>query len=209
MDINSGLLVHLPFEGNGDDASGNGRNFTASGTPTYETGKLGQAARVTWTNNLHFGTPTWFSGRTAYTVAAWLYDTGFVAGSAAISWGTASAGASTVIYPFDTDSGNGLRIFNKNVSAAVNINTGYPTVNAWNHFAMVVSASVAKIYIDGRVRAIVPGNFSTDASLTDIMVGSYHNSNQTYTGLIDELKIYSRALRANDVRALALSRRDA
>jgi hypothetical protein len=204
-DLVTGLLARLPFEQTPNDVSGNARHFTSVGTPTYETDRQigAHSARVTFINNIHYPTPTWFSGLSAYTVACWVKCTTPVAGSAVLSWGTADANQSTVIYPFDTSGGDGIRIFNKGDSGAFNINTGEPEEAGWHHIMLVViSTSSAELYIDNVLAASSGGNFSTNASLTDIMCGSYHNSAQPYTGLIDDLWIFSRALPTEDRAAL-------
>ena len=45
--ITNALLVHLTFDGNYNDTSGNSLNGTAQGAPTFVPGKIGQAVSVT------------------------------------------------------------------------------------------------------------------------------------------------------------------
>src|ERR1041385_8300825 len=45
--VTNGLAVHLTFDGNYNDTSGNGINGTAVGGPTFVAGQIGQAVSVT------------------------------------------------------------------------------------------------------------------------------------------------------------------
>lgn len=47
VDFNDGLIVHLPFDGNADDASENGYHGTISGAPQFQDGKFRQALEFT------------------------------------------------------------------------------------------------------------------------------------------------------------------
>ena len=85
-------------------------------------------------------------------------------------------------------------------SAAGNLNN-----NTWRHYAFVRESNVLKIYIDGTLdasQAVPPQDVSSTAHL---YLGANHvdQTKQNYVGLMDELRIYNRALSGPEVSTLA------
>ncbi len=80
-----------------------------------------------------------------------------------------------------------------------------PTVNAWNHFAITISRTEASVYINGKVArtSTVAGGVNWDGcDVLSIMSGFPrftewgHASDES---IMDELRLYNRALSANDI----------
>ncbi len=74
---------------------------------------------------------------------------------------------------------------------------------AWHHIACSVSGSSVQIYIDG---AAIPMTATTvnaiQAGSTNVSMGRMTGSSGYFTGTLDEVRVYNRALTAADVRAL-------
>ena len=91
------------------------------------------------------------------------------------------------------------------------INSTGPT-NTWYHLTVVASASNVQIYINGKLVASGPRTNLLGYSIgdTDTMIGSalsyaptlINGSWQPCLGLIDDVRIYNRALSAAEVQAL-------
>lgn len=203
-DITSNLAVHLRLESNGTDSSGNGRNFTMTGTVPHSAGRIGNGCTPTATNYYNFTNPTWLDSKSAFTVAFWCKAASYASSPAAVSFGTAAAGGSTVIYPFDSASGGGAKVFSNGVSFPFLIGGGNPATGSWQFLCYVVeSTSSAKLYLNnGAPATYTAASLATAASQTHFRIGHYHNGGQAYNGEIDEVRVYTRALDASDVAAL-------
>jgi len=80
-------------------------------------------------------------------------------------------------------------------------------VNTWRHYVVTIASGVPKIYVDGEVQTIdsVYNSSGLQTSLhnsvSNIFVGRYANNNDTnWNGLIDEVKIYNRALSLSEIQ---------
>jgi hypothetical protein len=91
--------------------------------------------------------------------------------------------------------------------SATMIDSGSLTLSQWTHFAAIRNASGSELYRDGiRVATGSAGTISASANLllfgTDFQPGAGRHLN----GLIDDIRIYSRRLSANEIRILASRR---
>jgi hypothetical protein len=144
------------------------------------------------------------SGSKARTVAAWIKtdDAGvqFIA-----SWGKEAIGRRWLFY------------INNSGNLYVSVYRGYmKTTNldlrdgAWHHVAVVLphgSSNVedVKLYVSGQEQtstSFKSREISTAGS-TDVTIGVNLSSDKYFDGLIDDVRIYSRALDANEITTLA------
>ncbi|MHC4740413.1 MAG: LamG domain-containing protein, partial [Planctomycetota bacterium] len=77
----------------------------------------------------------------------------------------------------------------------------YPSLNEWVHFGHVHDGTDTKIYANGDVILDVPRTLIT-ASAEPFQIGCYGWQNDYFDGLIDDLRLYNRALSAKEVRIL-------
>jgi YVTN family beta-propeller protein len=70
----------------------------------------------------------------------------------------------------------------------------------WHHIALVFTraTNTVQLYVDGTLRSTATKNLPADNPAHLFMIGNLHGSN-TFSGLIDEVRIYSRALTAAEV----------
>lgn len=210
-DILSNLLYHYKFQ---DDLTNSGSigsagNLTLTGTMPYVTGKLGKGCTPSSTNYGNLANPPSLSSLSAWTISFWCYDTGYAINEAALSIGTNANAGSIIFYPYDTDTGNGIKIYANGTAATFNLESSpfKPAANSWQHVALVVrSASLAELYINGVLEATNTTNsHALAASLTHLRVGHYANAVQSYSGNLDDLRIYDRDLSAEDIADLFLA----
>ncbi len=146
------------------------------------------------------------TGLAPRTVAAWIKTstTGEV-----VTWGTASAGEKWVFRVQDTNGQDG--------AIRVEVGGGYIVGktdvrdDVWHHVAAVLEegdsdVSDVKLYVDGveetPYSAVSPETINT-ASGADVKIGVFSGSNRYFNGLIDDVRIYNRALSPEESAALA------
>lgn len=79
--------------------------------------------------------------------------------------------------------------------------SSYPTSGAtWIHIAGVYNGFRMKIYIDGRLEKTIAGPLSIASNTDALEIGGFDNS-EYFSGGIDEIKIYNRALSDSEVLA--------
>ncbi|MHC4630127.1 MAG: LamG-like jellyroll fold domain-containing protein, partial [Planctomycetota bacterium] len=199
------LVAHYEFEGTASDSSGNGLHGTAMGDPAFVAGKIGQAISLDGFNN--FVEITGYKGilgPNAVTVTAWINTTAIETG-AIVGWG---ANADGQRFGFRVnDSRIRMEHAGGNVQGDTSVNDG-----GWHHVAVTVQASATIsypdviLYIDGidDTRASTdPDAFNLTAD-QDVRIGSRpSNNDRFFMGLIDDVRIYDRALTPEEIAWLA------
>ena len=225
-----GLVGYWPMdEGSGSstiDASGNGNVGTwvgtASGTNStyYTQGKVGAGAGVFdgSSNDDHISLPSAsLSPTSAWTISAWVQPTGSAASSGVIFSKWESSNGIYVNYQFDIGLGGGhdLRLHvgaSPSGSGGVTYITGNTTMTLgqWYHVVGVFDGATQKlsVYVNGLSDATpVSTTFSQCATNTaNPYIGAFNfpwsNYQNAFTGSIDDLRIYNRALSAAEIQAL-------
>jgi len=203
------LDAHYLFDGNLLDSSGNNRNGDPCGVVAYTAGVAGQAIELRGTSNSSFVNVPGYAGVTgtqSRTVCAWIktHLTGEMA-----SWGQNVAGQKWL---FRVQESNGV------IGAIrIEVNGGYVVGttdlrdNQWHHVAAVLTddgspnANEIELYVDG-VREVLsasdgePINTAADGVLR---IGESPWHTRPFTGLIDDLRVYSRAISQAELANLA------
>lgn len=209
-----GLFAYWKFdEGSGfiaGDSSGNGKDGIIDGA-TWTTGKIGDALSFDGFDDW-VDVPDDISTK-HITLEAWIYPTGFDdgpgdQGNAIIQRSTGGAGA-----PGDRSWSWRLRIMPRSHLAqfqAAGPNTGVGSVvaptalvqNRWYHLAATYDGNVMKIYVDGEVKATnsnLDGPLET-YHLIPVAIGCLEGWGlQHFQGIIDEVRVYGRALASEEV----------
>lgn len=68
--------------------------------------------------------------------------------------------------------------------------------NAWHHLAVVYSSGKGKIYLDGRLRK------SLSSGTYRVPRGAGLSIGRSFTGMVDEVAVFNRALSENEIRSL-------
>jgi len=201
----TGLQAHYEFEGNTNDSSGNARNGTAMGSPTFVAGKIGQAINLRGLNDyVEITGYKGILGPNAVTVTAWVktvsMDTGAIVG-----WGPNIAGER---FGFRVDVGR-LRLEHQggNIQGDTLVNDG-----GWHHVAVTVqeNATISYpeviLYLDGTddTRPTTdPDAFNLTAG-EDVSIGRRpSNNDRFFLGQIDDIRIYERALSPEEIAGSA------
>jgi hypothetical protein len=212
-DINSGLVAYYPFNGNANDASGNGNNGTVYGA-AYETYGAGQTA-------LHFsGTAATYvvvprsaslEPQDAITISLWcqgIPGTGQQYGtilrkadncSEGYYIRTADSNSSGIPETFRLDLSNPCAGGSSSV-VAFTTSTGL----SWQHLVATYSSNDGlRTYVNGVLVSQAPPMGQLLHS-GDLFIGgaTVHDQDGGFNGLINEVRIYNRALSASEIQLL-------
>lgn len=199
----SELVGYWKFnETSGDavDSSGNLPNLTNSNV-TYGAGQYGNAAYFNGSTSFFVGTGPDLNGQ-SFTFSAWLWR---------------DAGGGQEIY-FSQGSGDGthnnlhLRVYDDGLMRFGFLNNdldapaGTFVMGQWNHVVLTYDATTnaRKIYLNGGAAKASDTSVSDFIGNTDLNIGRWirNGGDQYWTGRIDDLKIYNRALTDEEVADL-------
>jgi hypothetical protein len=220
QDITSGLEAYFPFDDfNGAqamDVSGKNRHAEVlAGTPLLGGGKIGNGIFFDGASDLIIPGYKGISGNAPRTVSYWTQGTSS-GNQAAVGWGTSAAPNGQKWHVrYNDNAANGVvgaprtEIQGSFIIATTPVNDGQ-----WHHVVSVFSGTYMQDtihYVNGveEVRSGIGNetivvNTLTDDTTTDVTIGS-RLQGTTYNRLIgslDDVRIYSRALSAEDVQAL-------
>ncbi|MFX0200423.1 MAG: LamG domain-containing protein [Candidatus Hodarchaeota archaeon] len=222
-DLSDGLVAYYPFSGNANDASGNGHDGTVFGA-TLTTDRLGNPnsafnfdgiddyINVAYSPDFQLST---------FTIAAWnnpsidlspktsgIVSRGedFISDQAAFILGVAEASSpwANGAYLYYEDNGDDDFHFGTDY---------YPPVGSWTHLAATrLSNGQVNIYVNGNLLSHWHSTPEpTTQCFQDLVIGAFWSSPTLYDqelkaffpGAIDEVRIYNRALSAEEIAELA------
>jgi len=211
--VNVGLAGYWRFDEGGGISAGDSTGLAGAGVlvngPVWTSGRLGQAiafdgvddsVQITSTNNLD-----------AYpiTVAAWIKTAATTGVSGIVSKGVAGTGDGYAVY---LNGGNLCATFSRNATNGIDDGSGCPMAtggyadNQWHQVAFVVDASGGRLYVDGVSRATRAWTGTPGAPTTTLplQVGRYESvpAPQFLAGVVDDVRIYGRALSASEAMEL-------
>ena len=212
------LQLQYNFDNNTNDVSSYGRNLSTTGsfTPTYENNFKGNASSALTASgvsgdHLITGYPG-IGGTNNRSITAWFKTTG-TAREPIVSYGENSSGKM-----FNVMIDNGVPRVEGGASSLKTTNTGLNDDN-WHHIAVTYDSadgtflSDVKIYIDGILstnEADAGASFgsetttiNTDSTTNFLKIGSEVYASYAFDGAIDDVRIYSKALTASEVKEVA------
>ena len=184
------LEVALTFEtGTAVDSSGKGRNGTVGGTVTEAPGAFpfSKALRFNGSQSVVL-TPASYSNPAAWTVMAWVRRDSATGRYEAIVQTGSSTDAALYVYPAG-DLG---------YWPIVHGGPGVP-VGVWTHTAATYDGSNIRVYQNGDLVATGGGAGAYNMQVTRVG-GHSAGDGETFLGLIDEVRVYSRAMSQEEIR---------
>lgn len=190
------------------DRSGQGNNGTLTNGPTIIEGKVGQALNFDGTNDsVTLADSSAFDFWGTGTVCGWFYTTQNLTGKGMISHtDSVSPGTYKWIAGYISSNGGTLSSYVRVGGVAYNASTGPGTAgyyaNAWHHTCLTFDRTLSS----GRLKVYVDGAFGNSANAVDgdvdtgdlPQIGKWGASNY-FPGIIDEIRIYNRALSSSEV----------
>lgn len=206
---NNGLVGYWPMEeGAGtqvNDFSGNRNNGTINNSLIlWKNGKLGSALQFDSSTQVGVAIPNsqFLNPTNAITVSAWIYPTSWPGNNRIIQ-----KGSTDNQYRFTAE--GGLLKFEVYTGSAKAVTTALPAVNKWTHVVGVYDSVNVKIYVDGNLMnslaSVDPIIATTDQLVIGCKLSAVCATNDGFNGKIDDVRIYNRALSADEVAALSRS----
>ena len=208
------LIGYWPFDGDTQaeqmqDLSGNGNHVASDGTISID-GKINEARDFGDANDYGYvdigSSPVFDADET--TIEAWFEPKSYATG-------IGEDEARTIIWNGDCTGGHDpywvLVNVDGHLEARMDYETPYQhqvitsdnalTLNTWHHFALSISAAETKLYIDSALQTeIITGAGSTCKGTNYIAIGRSMWHWNAFDGLIDEVKIYDRALDSDEIK---------
>ena len=186
-----GGVALYQLNGDATDVSGN-YNGTATNV-TYGTGVFGQAG-VFNGSRIEANNVTGFpSGNAARSVSVWVKMESAPITGAILMWGTSASNQAFVLYPNYTE----LTI----ATYGAPVYTGYNfTLNQWTHIVVTHDGTTTKVYADNVL--VDSFTYTYNTATNSFVIGNVAWAEEPFHGSIDQVRIFSRALRPYEIEAL-------
>lgn len=204
----NGLVLHYPFDGNANDATGRGNDGSEYGGVTYVAGKIGQAARFDGRNDFirKDNPPILQELDAVFTVSFWIMPEG---------------NQNSGVIDIAQENRETWEIYHRNQQVGFAQNwrrpeseefpqsevfphTASTPLNIWTHVALVYQNQQLVVYQNGT--KLAEGGFSTNPIIDGsewIEVGlNAAGGDEYFKGQIDEIRIYNRALTDSEIQLL-------
>jgi hypothetical protein len=190
----TGLLLYYPFDGTAADLGSSGIGGTITGAPQFVAGKVGQALQLNGTDDVVSVQDNWSATNNDYTLSVWTK-------AANVSQ---DAHLITTYEGFGDDSiyirwAYGQWLHNIGCSGVIFADVS-SIVDAWHHIVCTRDSvtGATSLYLDGTFVSTATGKVGPLSSQQNnfLKIGSGYN------GLVDEARIYNRALSAQEVTTL-------
>ena len=213
--LTNGLVAYYPFNGNANDESGNGHDGTPTTNATLTLDRFGftncayafdgVSAVITIPDSSSLD----FAPTAPITVSLWAYRT---TGSpvARHLMGKRAECELPANYQLAVNDGNGEGLmFGSGRAAdglgAVDTGVTLPT-NVWKHLTGTFDGTAFRFYMNGTLIGTGSGSLSPTVSAPLLIGGSGSCGAANFGGLIDDVRIYNRALSSDEVAQLYASR---
>jgi Concanavalin A-like lectin/glucanases superfamily len=197
-----GLVAAYGFnEGSGtvvNDASGNGNNGTINGATWTTSGKYGNALNFNGSNALvTINNAASLQLTTGMTLEAWVYPT--VTGP---WWGDVIYKGNDNYYLEGTSYSSGFPAMGGTLPNAPPLyGTAVLALNTWAHLAATYDGATMRLYVNGVQVASRAQTGAIETSTNPLQIGGDSIYGQYFTGRIDEVRIYNRALSATQIQS--------
>lgn len=195
-DVSSGLAAYYPFNGDANDASGNGNNGVVHGA-TLTADRFGNA-------NYAYA----FDGVNDYIQTAYSPNLNITGDLTISAWIRTNSGFSKIFsnmqetsphYGYSLGLTDGKLYFQSNNQNLVG--TAYVNSNSWTHVAVTLSGTTATTYINGTVDASGTTGIPTSSYNTPT-IGASITPYYFLNGAMDDVRVYNRALSAAEIQTL-------
>ena len=199
---NSGLVGAWGFsEGNGTttaDASGNGNGGTITGATWSAQGRYGNALSFNGTNSVvRVASSASLNVTTGMTLSAWVRPTASQGGWRTILQRQADA------YFLHASNGDPLHPAGGGTFGGSTEFAGGPTaipVNTWTHVALTYDLAAVRLYVNGTQVATRGATGAIQTNSNPLWMGGNTPYGEYFQGLIDEARVYNRALTAAEIQ---------
>ena len=205
--ITNGLVAYYPFNGNANDASGNGNNGTANGATLIQDrfGIANSAYSFNGVNNFISFSGVPMSQVDNWTITAWIKPASTNQAGIAVALGFDNGnignGYSLGICLEGGFVATGSKLWGIFGGIIGSISGGFDflSTNQWYQVVMSRKSGTTSFYVNGI--ATLGGTTVTPQTPTAFTIGS-ENGLRFFNGAIDDVRIYNRALATNEIAEL-------
>jgi len=203
--VDPNLKAWYRMDGDGSDSSGYGNHAEPFIPASYVPSDDGQALQLYGNNYLEAIDYTGVTGTHSRTLAAWIKTTTF---GEIMSWGQDTTSLKWI---FRVQESNGtLGAIRIEISGGYVVGSIDVRDNEWHHVAAVLEddgspmAGEIVLYVDGsaNVQSALNDNSINTADATNVRIGKAPWNTRWFTGLIDDARIYDRALSETEIQTL-------
>jgi fibronectin type 3 domain-containing protein len=198
------LVAQFQFDGNTLDSSVNLNDSATYGSVSYTQGKIGPEAITLNGANNFVQLPADIASHQEITVATWVFWNGGASWQRIFDFGN---NQSENMFLSPSSGSSQLRFTINNGGVEQSLNASALPIGEWSHVAVTLSASGAKMYVNGKLVAesntlnISPLDFKPVLNY----IGRSQFSDPLLNGRIDDFRIYNYALEPEEIAKLALT----
>lgn len=209
--LTDSLVASYPFNGNAQDVSGNGYHLTVQNA-ILTNGRHNQPNGAYYFNGTNAG--LYITGENEfysneYTYSVWfkvssLPTTGKNETILAIGGSAKDCGISISNKYLNQFSGLGVWSYSGSTSSANSIQDGSFNSSGWHHIVSVQTDDSLLMYLDGQfVKSVYTGGApGYSGSNLGLFIGFRSGFSQPFTGTLDDVRIWKRALNSGEVKTL-------
>lgn len=195
--------AYWKLDGSTADSSGNGYDGTLYGGPVWDpNGRIDGALKLDGNDDyVKIKSYRGVGGVNSRTVSAWINT---LATGDIVSWGKEEAGRSWLFYVSNAG------VIRVSVYGGYIKGNTYVADGQWHHVAAVLPKGASdtnevKLYVDGEIETQTTSSsrLIDTANYYKVRIGVYNNPDRYFDGLIDDIRIYDRALSGEEIAALA------
>jgi hypothetical protein len=209
--ITEGLVACYPFDGNANDASGNGNHGIVAGGAGYAEGKIGQAAQFNGKNGVV--TATLPKVKKTYSVSMFVKLNSNNKVENQLFYLTRKNAIDRLGYLSTYPIGKkkiwhfGSRRYGKGWEdrGTAAIDPEGMLINKWSHLVFILNDKEISLYVNGKLLKTIESAYESDIEAHSnllFLVGGTTEKYQWMDGLIDEVRIYNRALTESEIKQL-------
>jgi len=202
ISLTNGLIGHWKMNGDANDSSINRYNGNATSV-TYTTGKISQAVSLTTnTSNITItGLSSVFTQLGTYTVSCWIYPT--ILGTNRNIWNFGGVGSnrhnlnlSSTLLGFQRYNGT---------SYTARMSSTIFSINNWYHIVCVNNNGTLSLYVNTNTNGINSNQYAITDGSNNLYIGYPNgttNGSGSFYGLIDDVRVYNRAISTAEIDAI-------
>jgi len=208
-DITSGLVAHYEFEDNAVDTTGNGNDGTEVGGIQYAAGRIGKAASFNGTTSYITTNYTPYQNLDGdFTISAWVNWAGLsgqLSQRIIAKWSEADVGNQEYLFYLAESAASGALTINY-AGQPNHISNYIPPSNEWVLVTAISENQTLKLYANTNLVYSAANTNTYSGDSEPLIIGAGGSSNPlpvyVFNGLMDDVRIYNRALSSIDVAYL-------
>ncbi|HEY8402899.1 MAG TPA: LamG-like jellyroll fold domain-containing protein [Cytophagaceae bacterium] len=204
VNLDQGLVVYYPLNGDGIDWGPNRRNMSASGSPVATADRFGNTSMAMSFDgsNQYFSAGNYasFQGMQRFTISVW-FKTSVLKNQMLVA---KHSGGNDGEFYFGPTSDGKIRFVHIN-SSNNRVDGDFTFAyndNQWHHAVAVYNGSTMEVFMDGNSIGAIAHTGNTKSTTNPLRIGYYSGSDWFFNGQLDEVHIYNRALNASEIAAL-------